>query len=122
MRRTLVLIIGLFLLTASFALAQKKYSAAEAGDHVGQYGTIVGKVYQVYESRKGTIFLDIGGRYPNNPFTAVIFSREASNFSDVRQYQGKTVEVTGKIRTYQGTPEIILNGPDQITTERSSTH
>ena len=114
MRRTTLLAIGLLLLTASLANAQKKYSAADAGNHVGEYATVAGKVYQVYESRKGTIFLDIGGNYPNNPFTAVIFFREAHNFNNVRQYQGKTIEVTGKIRTYQGTPEIILNDREQI--------
>jgi exonuclease VII large subunit len=71
-------------------------------------------VYQVFESRKGTIFLDIGGKYPNNPFTAVIFQSNADNFGDVQQYKGKKVKITGKIKTYQDTPEIILNDLDQI--------
>ncbi|HEY9167084.1 MAG TPA: nucleotide-binding protein [Candidatus Kryptonia bacterium] len=118
MRRTILLGLGLFLITTTLANAQKKYSAAEAGDHVGEYVTVVGKVYQLYESRKGTIFLDIGGKYPNNPFTGVIFAKDAGNFSNIQQYEGKLVEITGKIRTYQGTAEIILNDPDQIKTTK----
>lgn len=114
MRKTSLFTIGFLLLATTVAFAQKKYSAAEAGSHVGEYATVVGKVYQVYESRKGTIFLDIGGKYPNNTFTGVIFASEAGNFADVEQYQGKTVEITGKIRTYQGTPEIILNEQEQV--------
>lgn len=118
MRRTLLLAISLVVLTAGLALAQKKYSAAQAGDHVGKYATVVGKVYEVYVSRRGTTFLDIGGKYPNNPFTGVIFARETGNFTNVEQYRGKTVEITGKIRTYQDTPEIILNDPKQIRIEK----
>lgn len=118
MRRTLLFTAGFLLFTTTVVFAQKKYSAAEAENHVGEYATVVGKVYQVYESRKGTIFLDIGGKYPNNPFSAVIFARDTHNFSDVEQYQGKTVEVTGKIRVYQNTPEIILNDQEQIRIQK----
>ena len=114
MRKILFLSFGLFLVISGIACAQKRYPATEAENHVGEYATIVGKVYEVFGSRKGTIFLDIGGRYPNNPFSAVIFSRDASKFGNVRVYQGKTVEITGRIQKYRGTAEIILNDPEQI--------
>ncbi len=118
MRKTSLLTIALILLTASMTLAQKKYAAAQAGKHVGQYATVVGKIYQVYQSRRGTIFFDIGGRYPNNTFAGVIFAKEAGNFKKVDQYKGKTVEITGKIQTYQGTAEIILSKPGQLKVEK----
>lgn len=118
MRRTLLLTIGLFLLTASFASAQKKYSASEARRHVGEDATVVGMVYQVFELSKGTIFLDIGGKNPNNPFTGVINARDASKFSDIQQCKRKIVEITGRIRKYRDkTAEIILTDPAQMKIE-----
>ncbi len=101
-----------------FASAQKNYSAADAQNHVGEYASVIGKVYQVFTSKKGTIFLDIGGNYPNNPFTGVIFYRDSPKFSTVSDYKGKTVKITGKIKSYEGTPEIILNEENQIELER----
>jgi hypothetical protein len=57
------------------------------------------KIYQVLEPRKGTIFLDIGGKYPNNSFTGVIFARDADTFSNVQQYREKTIQIRGKVWT-----------------------
>ena len=59
-------------------------------------------------------FIDFGGRYPNNTFTAVIFSRDVTKFSNVDALNGKTVDVTGPVRLHNGKPEIILNDPGQI--------
>jgi len=36
------------------------------------------------------------GKYPNSPFTGLIFARDANNFSNVQQYKGRTVRITGK--------------------------
>lgn len=118
MRRILILAIAVFLLTASLASAQKKYSASEARRHVGEYATIVGMVYQVFKLSKGTIFLDIGGKNPNNPFTGVINARDAGKFSDIQQCRRKIVEITGRILKYRDrTAEIILTDPAQIKIE-----
>ena len=56
----------------------------------------------------------MGGRYPNNSFTAVIFSGNASKFPNLDALNGKTVDVTGSVRLHNGRPEIILNDPGQI--------
>jgi len=53
----------------------------------------------VLEPWKGTIFLDIGGKHPNNSFTGVIFARDADTFSNVQQYREKTVQIRGKVWT-----------------------
>lgn len=114
MRRTLLFPVFLIFLSVGIASGQNKYTATEAINHIGEYATVTGRVYQVYESRKGTIFLDIGGEYPNDPFSAVIFSRDAPKFKNIRDYQDSTVGVTGKIKEYEGNAEIILNQPVQI--------
>lgn len=122
MRRTLLLAIGLFLLTTGLTYAQKKYTAAEAREHVGEYATVVGMVYQIFELSRGTIFLDIGGKNPDNPFTVVINTRYAHKFSNVQQYRRKIVEITGKIRKYRdSTAQIILNDPAQLKIEATDT-
>jgi DNA/RNA endonuclease YhcR with UshA esterase domain len=68
-----------------------------------------------HQSGKGNIFLNMGGKYPNQAFTAFIPAGSASQFPNAQQYDGKTVAVTGKIQLYKGKPEIILNSPSQIS-------
>ena len=70
-----------------------------------------------HQSGKGNIFLNMGGKYPNQAFTAFIPAGSASQFSNAQQYDGKTVAVTGKIQLYKGKPEIIVNSPSQISAQ-----
>ena len=90
-------------------------AAADAKAHVGQTVTVEGVVSEVHTAASGrATFIDIGGRYPNNTFTAVIFSRDVTKFSNVDALDGKTVDITGPVRLHNGRPEIILNDPGQI--------
>jgi DNA/RNA endonuclease YhcR with UshA esterase domain len=57
----------------------------------------------------------MGGKYPNQAFTAFIPSSSAPQFSQPQQYEGRTVAVSGKITLYKGKPEIIVNSPSQIS-------
>ena len=90
------------------------YSTSEAVYHLEEYAKVKGTVYEVYISRKGTIFLDIDGNYPNNPFSGVIFNSYAPNFTNVKKYEGKEVVISGKIKKYKGKAEIIITTPKQI--------
>jgi len=92
----------------------KRISYTEAPNHIGEYACVVGKVDHVYTSRKGNTFLNFCPDYKTCPFGAVIFSSDAHKFSNPKQYEGRTVEIIGLIRSYQGRPEIILNDPSQI--------
>jgi DNA/RNA endonuclease YhcR with UshA esterase domain len=90
-------------------------SANDAASHVGQSATVEGTVSEVHRARSGkATFLDIGGRYPNNAFTAVVFERSMSVVGDLSGFDGRTVDVTGTIQLYQGKPEIIVTSRDQI--------
>jgi DNA/RNA endonuclease YhcR with UshA esterase domain len=93
------------------------FSAAEAAKHVGETATVSDKVDGVHQSGKGNIFLNMGGKYPNQAFTAFIPSSSSGQFSNPQQYEGKTVSVTGKIQLYKGKPEIIVNSPSQISAQ-----
>jgi len=91
------------------------YTALEAQKHVRETATIKDKVDSVHQSGKGSVFLNMGGKYPNQAFTAFIPASSAGQFSNLQQYQGQTVSVSGKITLYRGKPEIIVNLPSQIT-------
>jgi DNA/RNA endonuclease YhcR with UshA esterase domain len=91
------------------------YTALEAQKHVGETATITDRVDGVHQSGKGNIFLNMGGKYPNQAFTAFIPSTSAAQFSQPQQYEGQTVAVSGKITLYRGKPEIIVTSPSQIT-------
>jgi len=116
---SVLFIILLFL--GQWSFGQQKtpiYSLSEAGSHIGEYATVRGVVSAVFESKKGNYFLNMGGDYPNQLFTAVIFKGSSSKFADSVAFEGKTIEVTGKIKSYQGKPEIILDLPSYIRVVR----
>lgn len=92
----------------------KVIEPAEAKNYVGEKVTVKGKVFRVHETKKGDVFIDVGGKYPDAPFTAVCF-QEAIPTEQLKALEGKTVSLTGKIKEYKGRVEIILDGADQIS-------
>ena len=64
--------------------------------------------------RPTIVFLNLNQRYPDSPLTCVIKGSDTNNFSDLKNYQDKEVEVSGRITDFQGRPEIILTGTNQI--------
>jgi DNA/RNA endonuclease YhcR with UshA esterase domain len=101
--------------TLAIAQAPPNYTAAETPKHVGETATVTDKVDGVHQSGKGNIFLNMGGKYPNQAFTTFIPSSSAAQFPNPQQYEGRTVAVSGKITLYKGKPEIIVNSPSQIS-------
>jgi DNA/RNA endonuclease YhcR with UshA esterase domain len=93
------------------------YTAAEAAKHVGETATVTGKVDGFHRSGKGNIFLNMGGKYPNQAFTAFIPAANAAKFSQAQEYEGRIVAVSGKITLYKGKPEIKLTSPAQISAQ-----
>lgn len=100
------------LLCASSALAAT-YAPADAAKHVGETATVAGTA-SVYVAKSGVTFVDLGGRGRNAPFTGVIFKEKAALVPNVQFYDGKTVEITGLIKDYQGKPEIIITDASQL--------
>src|SRR5206468_8199037 len=102
---------------SAIAQAPATYTPEEAAKHVGETATVTGRVDGFHQSGKGNIFLNMGGAYPNQAFTAFIPSGSAGQFTNAQQYDGKTVSVSGKIQLYKGKPEIIVNSPSQISAQ-----
>jgi hypothetical protein len=88
-------------------------SPEEAKAHVSEVATVRGQVFGVHETAKGDVFINIGGVFPNAPFTAVCF-QGAIPAEDLKKLLNKTVSIKGKIKDHNGQIEIILDSADQI--------
>jgi len=85
----------------------------EAKSHVGEVATVRGKVFGVHVSQKGDVFINIGGKHPDAPFTAICF-KQAIPTDQLKELDGKTISIHGKIKDYNGQIEIVLETADQI--------
>ena len=91
-------------------------SSDEAERFVNQIRTVRGRILSTYNSGK-VIWLNFGQNYKKD-FTVAIFKNSFKYFHNKgiqpeSFYKGKMVEITGKIREYNG-PEIIVNTPYEI--------
>lgn len=85
-------------------------------NHVGEYVYFFGKVMDVDSESAGgnPTFVDVGGMYPDNRVTGVIWPEYSSVFSDIHEIEGKYICMNGTVYTYNGTPNIELTDPSQI--------
>src|SRR5438552_17342207 len=90
---------------------QPEYTALEAAKHIGETASVTDKVDDVYQAKGGSVFLNMGGKHPNESFTVFIPTLSAAAFKDFKVYEGKTITVSGKIEDHQGKPEIIVKSP-----------
>lgn len=115
--KTLLALLAIMFAALAIAQAPPNYTAAKAARHVGETATITDRVDGVHQSGKGNIFLNMGGKYPNQAFTALIPAASAAQFPNAQQYEGGMVAVSGKITLYRGKPEIIVTLPSQVSTK-----
>jgi DNA/RNA endonuclease YhcR with UshA esterase domain len=85
-----------------------------AASHVGEEIVVQGTITQIVLSVNLTTHINFGGVYPNHVFTATIFKANQTLFRNVRDLDGKLVQVQGVVRLYRGKPEIVLTQPSQI--------
>jgi hypothetical protein len=88
----------------------------EARAHIGKTRCIAGKIVKV--TRSGfTTFLNYCADYRVCPFQVVIFRGDLRHVGDVRQLEGRIIEISGEIKEYEGRPEIILKDVRQLRGE-----
>ena len=75
-------------------------SPAEAGRHVGETKCVAGKVLRVARASDGMHYLEFCGGSRACSFSAVIYPDDLRHVGDVRQLEGKFVEVHGDISEY----------------------
>lgn len=92
----------------------------EAEENVGDRESVSGPVKSTVfarDSKGRPTFLNVGNPHPNpNRFTVVIWGRNRDNFPKPpeRVYRNERICVTGKIRTFEGVPEIFADAPSDI--------
>ena len=98
----------------TYALPTNNLIRAKSADFFyNQTATVTGKVAQV-TFLPTVVILNFEEGYPNAPFTGVIFQRDTNKFSDLPKLTGQSVGLTGKVKEYQGKPEIILTNTAQL--------
>ena len=87
---------------------------SDAGKHVGASKCVSGKVLKVTRLDSGTTFLNFCEDYRTCPFQVVIFRSDLRHVGDVRQLEGRTIEIEGDIKEYDRHAEIILKESGQL--------
>ena len=71
----------------------------------------------MFVSATNTTFINFCEDYRTCPFYEVIFEDNKASFSQVGQYEGKVITVSGQINTYEGRSQIILSDDSQVEVE-----
>jgi hypothetical protein len=108
-------VLAFVLLSANTLSASDCIRIHEAGQHIGETKCVSGQVLRVEVGAKGVHFLDFCEDQIACPFTVVVFSNDLKDVGDVRRLAGRTIEIRGALKLYDGRPEIILNRISQIS-------
>jgi micrococcal nuclease len=118
MQRAVYSVLLFGLLTPLLGWAEKRLSPAEAKEHVGEHATVCGLVASsryAQGTRGQPTFLNFDNPYQNAVFTVVIWGENRGKFGEPEEkYVNKQVCVSGDIRQYRGSPEIVATEPSQI--------
>lgn len=87
---------------------------AQAQKHIGETQCVSGKVLRVEAGSQGTHFLRFCEDAASCSFSVVVFSDDLKNVGDVGQLAGKTIEIRGEVKDYDGSAEIILQKAAQL--------
>ena len=86
----------------------------EARKHIGSNRCVTGKVLRVKKGNGGVHFFDFCEDYRVCPFTVVVFPGDLKKIGDLRQLQGRQIEIEGPVKEYDGRAEIILKRLSQL--------
>ena len=86
----------------------------EARKHIGDHRCVTGKVLRVQKGKGGVHFFDFCEDYRVCPFTVVVFPSDLKKIGDLRQLQGRQIEIEGPVKEYDGRAEIILKRVSQL--------
>lgn len=107
----------MFVVLAAISVAGECLPIGEAARHVGETACVTGRVFHVKQGNGGAHFFDFCEDYRTCPFTVVVFASRLRDVGDVRQLEGKQIEIHGPIQLYDGRAEIILERAGQLRGE-----
>jgi hypothetical protein len=108
------LVLLAFLLASPCLSASACIPISETSHHVGETKCVTGKVLRVKAGPRGVHFLDFCQDQISCPFTVVVFPHDLKDVGDVRRLEGRTIEINGPVKLYDGRPEIILRRISQV--------
>jgi hypothetical protein len=86
----------------------------QASRHVGEVKCVTAKVLRVKVGGKGVHYVTFCEDQIACPFTVVVFSSDLKDVGDVRRLEGRTIEIHGAVKMYEGRAEIILKRISQL--------
>jgi exonuclease VII large subunit len=116
MRILLALFLTAFTITT---YAQKEIKLEQLKDHIGDSVKVQGIISGVrfLESSKNTpTFINVGGAYPNQLLTVVIWGnvRNKLAIAPSTKDAGNKIIVSGKVELYKEQPQIVIKNPKQF--------
>jgi hypothetical protein len=109
-------LIAISLVLSSFCSA-KCLSIVQAAEKIGSEGCVAGKVLSVSPLPAGHFTLNFCEAEKACGFSVVVFRTDLRDVGDVRQLQGKDIEIHGLIKEYSGHAEIVLKDVRQLRGE-----
>jgi hypothetical protein len=89
-------------------------SFADAQKHVGTSQCVIGMVLHIADGRGGTKLLNFCKEPKACPFTVVVFPADVKKMGDIRQLEGRQIEIRGAVQDYDGHAEIVLRRTQQL--------
>jgi hypothetical protein len=89
-------------------------SFAEASKHVGTTQCVSGTVLYVDDGSNGLTFLNFCKDAKACPFTVIVLPDDLRKVGDIRQLEGRQIEIKGTIVDYDGRVRITLRHTQQL--------
>ena len=89
-------------------------SFSEAGKHVGTTQCVSGTVFRVQDGGNGVTLLSFCDEARACPFTVAVFPADLKKVGDIRQLEGRQIEIKGTIEDYDGRTQMVLRRTQQL--------
>jgi DNA/RNA endonuclease YhcR with UshA esterase domain len=87
---------------------------SDASKYMGTAQCVSGTVLHVEHGSKGATFLTFCKEAKACPFTVVVFPTDTKKMGDIRQLEGRQIEIKGTIQDYDGRAQIVLRRTQQL--------
>lgn len=120
--KKIVFILAL-IVTSSITYGQTEIKLEDVKKYMNDSVKVCGKVFSTrfLESSNGApTLINLGGAYPNELLTVVIFGENRGKFKDKPEeaWKEKTICITGRIVEYRGKPQIVVSKPEQVVVQQ----
>ena len=104
---------------ASLVQGQTQVKLEDIKKHVGDSVSVCGKVFStryLESANNAPTLINLGGVYPNELLTVVIYGEHRGKFKDKPEdaWKDKTICITGRVTDYRGKPQILVTRAEQV--------